>query len=230
VSVALLESAATALAELVDDVVFVGGATVGLWITDPAAPAPRPTKDVDVIVEVASRRRFAQFERRLRDHGFREDRESGVICRWLHGDSELVLDAMPLDASILGFANRWQAASVPHAVDRALPSGSRISAVSPPFLLATKLEAFAGRGRDDYLASRDFADIVSLLDGRAELVTEVERSPADLREYLSSELARHREHDRFLDGIFGGLAPDVASQDRAEEIVLPRIAALIAAG
>ena len=52
-SVELLELAAAALGELLDEVVFVGGATVGLWITDPAAPAPRPTKDVDVIVEVS---------------------------------------------------------------------------------------------------------------------------------------------------------------------------------
>jgi hypothetical protein len=42
--------------------VFVGGATLGLWITDPAAPEPRPTKDVDLIVEVASRGGFHEFE------------------------------------------------------------------------------------------------------------------------------------------------------------------------
>jgi hypothetical protein len=39
-----------------------------------------------------------------------------------------------------------------------------IAAVSPPFLIATKLEAFASRGCNDYIASRDFADVVSLLD------------------------------------------------------------------
>jgi hypothetical protein len=181
-SVELLELAAAALDDLLDEVVFVGGATAGLWITDPAAPAPRPTKDVDVIVEVTSRGRFYEFEDRLREHGFREDAESGVSCRWRH--DELILDAMPTDASILGFSNRWQAKAVPHAVDRVLPSGAQIAAVSAPFLVATKLEAFAGRGRDDYMGSRDFADIVSLLDGRAELVGEVQAGPAELREHL----------------------------------------------
>lgn len=39
-TVALLERAAAALGPLVDDVVFVGGATLGVWITDPAAPEP----------------------------------------------------------------------------------------------------------------------------------------------------------------------------------------------
>ena len=116
-SIALLERAASALDDLLKGVVFLGGATVGLWITDPAAPEPRPTKDVDVIVEVTSRGRFAEFEERLRAHGFREDQESGIICRWRHGD-DLILDAMPTDASILGFENRWQAAAVPFAVSR----------------------------------------------------------------------------------------------------------------
>jgi hypothetical protein len=68
--IALLERAASALDDLLEEVVFLGGATVGLWITDPAAPEPRPTKDVDVIVEVTSRGRFAEFEERLRAHGF----------------------------------------------------------------------------------------------------------------------------------------------------------------
>lgn len=44
------------------------------------------------------------------------------------------------------------------------------------------------------------------------------------------ELAHHRVHPRFLDGIYGGLLPDAASQDRAELIVLPRIASIIDAG
>ncbi len=41
-SLVLLERGAAALGPIVDDVTFVGGASVTLWITDPAAPAPRP--------------------------------------------------------------------------------------------------------------------------------------------------------------------------------------------
>jgi hypothetical protein len=74
------------------------------------------------------------------------------------------------------------------------------------------------------------ADIVSLLDGRAELVEEIAVAPEALRRYLSSELSRHRGHPRFIDGVYAGLPPDDASQTRAEEIVLPRLAAITAAG
>ena len=55
-NVELLELAAASLGEPVAEVVFVGGATVELWITDPGAPPMRPTTDVDVVVEVATRR------------------------------------------------------------------------------------------------------------------------------------------------------------------------------
>jgi hypothetical protein len=81
VNIELLELAESALGELVEQVVFVGGATIGLWISDPAAPSVRPTDDVDVVVEVATRGDYYDFETKLRGAGFGEDQESGVICR-----------------------------------------------------------------------------------------------------------------------------------------------------
>jgi hypothetical protein len=44
---ALFESVVGLLAPLLDELVFVGGCTTGLFITDPAAGGIRPTKDVD---------------------------------------------------------------------------------------------------------------------------------------------------------------------------------------
>jgi predicted nucleotidyltransferase len=228
VSIELLKSGAAALGGLLDEVVFVGGATLTLWITDPGAPPVRPTKDVDVIVEVATRRRYHQFEERLRKTGFRD--EGQVICRWIHRETGLILDAMPTDAELLGFTNRWQAESFSHAVERELPSGARIRAVPPPFLLATKAEAFRGRGRNDYVGSRDFADIVALFDGRAELIDEVRAAPTELRHYLAAELGALLENDRALDGVYAQLLPDAASQERAETIVIPRIREIVAIG
>ena len=62
-SLELLGRAARALEPVLGEVVFLGGASIVLWITDPAAPAPRPTKDVDVVVEVTSRAAFHSFEK-----------------------------------------------------------------------------------------------------------------------------------------------------------------------
>ncbi len=199
-NVELLELAAASLGELVAEVVFVGGATVELWITDPGAPPMSPTTDVDVIVEVATRAAFYDFEGKLRARGFAEDREDGLICRWRHTTSGLILDAMPARGAILGFENRWQAEALPHAIERELPSGNTIRAVSPPYLIATKLEAFRGRGRGDFLGSRDFSDVVALLDGRVELGGEVAARASDIPQAISRTRPPTLDAPRLLHG------------------------------
>lgn len=220
-SIELLELGASALGTLTDEVVFVGGATVTLWITDPAAPPPRPTNDVDVIVEVASRTAYHAFEERLRDAGFRDDGD--IVCRWHKRDRGLILDAMPTDAALLGFENRWQREAFPHSVEVELPSGGRIRAVPPAFLLATKLEAYLGRGEGDLLGSRDFADIVALADGREELVAEIRAAPKELRSYVAATLGPLVADERVGDGVRAQLPPDATSQARADDIVVSRL-------
>lgn len=225
-SIELLELAASTLGDLLHEVVFLGGATVTLWITDPGAPPVRPTKDVDVVVEATTRSAFHAFEDRLRALRFAESQQGGVICRWRHSATGLILDAMPADPSILGFANRWQSAAIPHSVKCQLASGISIRAAPPPYLLATKVEAFKARGREDFVASPDFGDIIALVDGREELVAEVIAADAELRAYLAEELSLLIDHPQFPDGIFGSLRPDAASQARAEVVILPRLRAM----
>ncbi|MGD0454151.1 MAG: nucleotidyl transferase AbiEii/AbiGii toxin family protein [Solirubrobacteraceae bacterium] len=223
----LLEVGAAALGPLLDEVVFIGGASLVLWITDPAAAPPRPTKDVDVIVDVTGRWGYEQFSRRMRAQGFAEDVESRVICRWRHARFDLTLDAMPTNSAILGFSNRWQAPALPHAVERRLPSGIAIRAITPPYLLATKLEAFAGRGGGDLLGSRDFEDVISLINGRAALVGEVQASPDELRGFLAQQIVELQAIPRFNEWVGGSLRPDAANQARVEAIVLPRLGAIV---
>lgn len=222
-SIELLETAADALGRLLEEVVFRGGASIVLWITHPAAPPPRPTKDVDVVVQVTTLLEYERFSRRMRAQGFAEDVESGVICRWGHAESGLLLDAMPVNPAILGFSNRWQEAAVPHATRCRLPSGGEIHAITPPYLLTTKLEAFATRGKGDLFGSRDFEDVITLVDGRVELVHEVASASEDVRRFLAGEIAKLRRHTRFSDGVAGALRPDAASQARADAVVLPRL-------
>lgn len=63
---ALFESVVRLLAPVLDELVFVGGCTTGLFITDPAAGGIRPTKDVDAIVDVISYAKYAALAERLR--------------------------------------------------------------------------------------------------------------------------------------------------------------------
>jgi predicted nucleotidyltransferase len=227
-AVEMLERAAVALGDLIDsEVVFVGGATIGLWATDKAAAEFRPTDDVDVIVEVASQLAYYRFEEGLRQLGFTGDKK--VICRFHHPQHGLTLDAMPTDASILGFENRWQNEAFPHAVSVPLPSGTKIRAVPPAHLLATKLEAFGARGEDDLLRSHDFEDVITLIDRREEVVAEVRDAPEELRAFVAGALAALLDHRDFDPAGEGALAGGPETQARFERIVRPRIEAMTVA-
>jgi len=54
------------------------------------------------------------------------------------------------------------------------------------YFLATKLEAFDGRGGGDFLASHDIEDVVSVIDGRPTLPAEVAEADAPLNRYLAA--------------------------------------------
>ena len=99
-NIELLKQVAKRLGPLLHEVVFVGGCTTELFITDEAAAEVRPTFDVDVIAEITSYADYANFSERLRALGFREDTSRGApLCRWLI--DEMKLDVMPIEERIL---------------------------------------------------------------------------------------------------------------------------------
>src|SRR5690606_29351909 len=137
---------AEALGELCEQVVFVGGSTAGLLLTDPLAEGVRPTLDVDAVVEARDLIHFYRIEAQLEQRGFVRDTGSGVVCRWKHRPSGTVFDLMPVDAAVLGFSNRWYGEAVATAQRLRLADALTIRVVSAPAFLATKLEAFLSRG------------------------------------------------------------------------------------
>ena len=209
----LLAEAARLLKPLLGELVFVGGCTTALLITDKAAADVRPTFDVDAIAEITSYAAYADFSERLRKIGFAEDTTEGApICRWLQ--KKTILDVMPLDEKILGFSNRWYRPAMESAEERELERGLRIRVVTAVYFCATKLEAFAGRGKDDYLSSRDLEDLAAVIDGRAELVQEIRSAQEDVRTYIASEINKLLGTQAFVDALPGYLLPDAASQAR----------------
>jgi hypothetical protein len=103
----LLVEAAKLLKPILGELVFVGGCTTALLITDKAAADVRPTYDVDAIAEINSYVDYSSFSEKLKALGFREDtREGAPLCRWCQETT--TLDVMPLDGSILGFKNTWR--------------------------------------------------------------------------------------------------------------------------
>ena len=209
----MVERVALLLGDLRKRVVFLGGAATGLLLTDPGAPPIRATRDVDVIVQIGGWLEYRALEVRLLALGFRQDQSEGApLCRWTQ--EGLFLDVMPTDPSILGFSNRWYEKALKESKVYTLPGGTEIQLVSAPCFLATKLEAFLGRGHGDFLGSHDLEDVVSLLDGREGLVGEIGASTPDLRDFISDTFHQCLKDDNFMASVQGNLPPDPASQAR----------------
>lgn len=218
-NVAMMELVAHRLGEgLREQLVFLGGAVAGLLITDPAQPAIRPTEDVDLIVQAAVLADYQRVEEALRRQGFVNDISlDAPICRWLIG--AVVVDVMPTLEEILGFSNRWYPLALATAEKALLPSGTMIRLVTAPVFVATKFEAFAGRGKNDYLFSHDLGDLISVIDGRDELIEECRRLDDELKDYLRDRTLRLLATPAFLDALPGHLPGDAASQDRLPDLI-----------
>jgi hypothetical protein len=198
----ILEEAATKLGPFLREIVFVGGVTLGLLITDKAAAPIRSTDDVDVIAEILTYVDYIAFSERLRKARFTEDTsEEPLTCRWFHG--KLKLDVLALTKEVLGYTNLWYESALHHAVPFALPSGQEIRVITAPYLLGTKMEAFRGRGQLDFLASHDLEDFVAVIDGRSTILREIADSASDVREYLVEAAASLLSESRFLDAVPG---------------------------
>jgi hypothetical protein len=207
------------LEELTQEMVFLGGCAAGLLITDAAAPKIRVTIDVDVIVQVVTKGEYYQLAEKLRDKGFAEDTQKGApICRW-KSKQGILLDIMLIDPEVLGFGNPWYQPAMQHAEEFELEKSKIIQLVSAPYFLITKLEAFAGRGNNDYLLSHDIEDIVAIFDGRPELMNEIMETEDKLKHALSERFKEHLANDRFIESIQGHLPADEVNRQRAQKIL-----------
>lgn len=227
-----LEAIASHLTEnLLERFVFVGGAVTGLLITDPAMPPVRTTLDVDVVVEVLATRDYHDIEDQLRRLGFSNDLSPAApICRWIKAG--LILDVMPTRGDILGFTNPWYPMAVEQTEVLVSSQGARIRVVQAPVFLATKLEAFRGRGQGDFLCSHDLGDVLAVVDGRETLVHECQHANAALRHYLSVQFTELLGHPAFCEALPCHLPGDAASQQRLPDLrrKLEQLAALSGVG
>jgi hypothetical protein len=224
----MIKQVAERLGPLRPKVVFLGGSATGFHITDKAAPEIRATKDVDIIVEAASRVEYHKMEKMLRELGFfQKMQKDDPICRWYIHD--VIVDVMPTDENILGFSNRWYLPAIKNSVTIELEPNLEIQIVTAPYFLGTKLDAFFGRGRGDYLASHDMEDIINFINGRVEILEDIKNSEPDLKDFIIKSLQGFLEDELFLEALPGHLLPDQASQGR-RSIILERIKKIVEPG
>ena len=197
------------LAGLDQDIVFVGGATVSLYVDSPTAVDVRPTDDVDVVVELATYGSYSDLDTRLQQLGFKNDIMSSVICRYqVQG---ITVDVMPTDPSVLGFSNRWYADGFRNAMLYDLDGAATIRLFTRPYFVASKWEACKGRGGDDLRWGTDFEDIVFVLDQVADAEGQLEQAPKDLRAYFRHEFREMLNQPDIDECIYVHLEPRVAT-------------------
>ncbi|WP_346283232.1 hypothetical protein [Bradyrhizobium sp. BRP22] len=179
---------------------------------------------MDLIVDLVGYSDWAELQVQLREKGFAESQDDTVICRMRLGD--LKVDFMPDDADILGFSNRWYAKGIATAVTCPLTDTLDIRCLTPELFIATKLEAYLGRGQGDLFTSRDLEDILLIIDGRPEIVAEVLEADEDIRQFIAEQFAAllgNPEFDYFLEG-------NIRGPEGRVDIVKKRFIALSAGG
>lgn len=198
------------------DYAFVGGAIVNLLLDNPEFAPVRPTDDVDVILGVVTAGRYSAVEQKIRALGFSHDmRPSAPLCRWVLGN--LTVDIMPTEGGNLGLNTAWFKEALATATEQVFVR-TRVQLVSPVAFLVIKYVAFLDRGRSDFYASQDMEDFVTVIDGRDNIVAEVDATPAGLRGYLIGAVRTLVATRAFDEALSAHLPSDEGSQMR-----LPRL-------
>ena len=193
---------AVALGDLNKDVVYVGGAMVSLYIDDPAAEDVRPTKDIDITLEIANVGELEKLRVALEDKGFVQSAEDDVICRFRL--KEIKVDVMSTTEVGWAPANPWFESGFENSITIEIEN-VEIRILTLPYFLATKFAAFEGRGGRDPRMSHDFEDIVYLLNYTSNFREQIQESDPEVQKYLKEQFSSIRDKANMQEAIIANL-------------------------
>jgi hypothetical protein len=122
-------------------------------------------------------------------------------------------------------SNRWFPSLLDEAEYVEVSSGRYAWRASAPCFVATKFEAFYSRGKGDYQSSKDIEDIVAVIDGRLEILEEIQFCAHDVRGFISQSCRQLLADRRFIDCL-----PQIVPDDQRETVVENRLRELGASG
>lgn len=213
---------ALALGDLNERVAFVGGAVVGLYANDPAADDVRPTKDIDITIEITTLLELEQLRQKLVQKGFRQTVEDVVTCRFRL--EEIIVDVMSTQAVGWAPTNPWFAPGF-ERLEQVELKGIRLNILPLEYFLASKFVAFVDRGKSDPFGSHDFEDIIYILDNRMDLVNIFTGDPDDVSVFLMKHFNRIILDKNMQEAILGNL-PYKTQQGRFK-IIMEKLQAII---
>lgn len=193
-----VEKIATILEELNDDVVYVGGAVVSLYVTDEGAEQPRPTKDIDITVQVSTYAQMDELREKLATKGIYPAPAESVMYRYQFED--ILIDFIPWEATPLGPTNSWLKPGFEKAYSVELEE-TEIKILPVSLFLATKWEAYKSRGTSPR-TSHDFEDAIYVIDNNLNLVEDVAVAEEDVKDFLKemcSEILSHESRNEIIE-------------------------------
>lgn len=218
----VIKTVAEGLGELNQRVVYVGGAVVSMYINDPAADDVRPTKDIDISLEIASLTELEEIRQDLRKKGFSQTADEDIICRFRYRD--IKVDVMSTREIGWAPANIWFEEGFkfkePVMVDE-----QQIYILPLPYFLASKFTAYHNRGGKDSRTSHDFEDITYILDNQSELVEIVTGARGKVLEFLKVEFKAIIASPRMKEAILGNLFP--TTQTERLNLIIEKLKAII---
>ena len=107
---------ATALEELNDEVVYVGGSVAQYYSKDAASRKLQTTFDVDCVIDISTYAEYNEFQERLYRKKFRNDHSEGApVCRFVFNDEKV--DVMPkVYIPLTGDSNSWNPDGIKHRI------------------------------------------------------------------------------------------------------------------
>ncbi len=174
----------------------------------------RPTLDVDCVVDVTTASDYYAVVARLRGLGFKDCSDEGApLCRLVYAG--IRVDVVAVAETAVGPSNRWYPEAVSQAVRYQVADDLSVLAITPIYFLATKFEAFRGRGGGDFRTSHDLEDILSVLGGMRELRDDVATESTSVALAIRAELVALAPARKFIDAIPGHFHGDEEGQRRA---------------
>lgn len=215
---AVTRKIALALGSLNERVVYVGGAVVSLYIDDASADDVRPTKDLDLTLDIASLSALESLREDLIARGFRQSTKDNVVCRFRY--EEVLVDIMATEAVGWAPANRWFKVGFALAYSYDLDELT-IRLLPLPYFLAAKFDAFFDRGINDLFASHDFEDIVYLFNHCSQIAEQIIHAESQVKTYLMECASKIMSNSRLQEAIMGNLFHE--AQDQRFDLIMAKL-------
>ena len=214
INLKIVEKVALALEEINDEVIFIGGAVVSLYDTEKAADLPRPTRDVDISVQVSTYAEMEKLREKLSQKRIYPAVSETVMYRYSYDD--ILIDFIPYEDTPLGPTNRWLKPGFKRAYD-VVVGNAKIKILPVSLFLSTKWEAFKSRGNDPR-TSPDFEDIIYVIDNNANIIVDIKNADEDVRNFMQDMSREILSHPSLYEIIECHLE-DFAAMERREQII-----------